>query len=139
MAAGLEHVAEDVEWVCVHDASRPMVTAALISETVKSARRHGSGVAATEIADPVVASKKGAVDSRADGDGRLWAVISPQTYSRAALVKAYPKSVKNRKNYEDDLEAMLALKVETRLVPTTALSLRIRSAEDLTPALALMK
>lgn len=139
MAAGLEHVDEDVEWVCVHDASRPMVKPDLIAETAKCARRHGSGVAAVEIPDAVVSAKKGAVDARLDAEGRLWAAISPQTWSRAALAKAYPKAAKNRKNYEDDLEAMLAMKVETRLVPTTTLSLRIRSAEDLTPALALMK
>lgn len=139
MAAGLEHVSEDAEWVCVHDASRPMVTAALIADTVKSARRYGSGVAATEIADPVVGAKKSVVESRHDQDGRLWAAISPQTYLRTALLKAYPKAAKNRKNYEDDLEAMMAVGIEPRLVPTAAFSLRIRSAADLSPALALMK
>ena len=139
MAAGLEHVDEEVEFVCVHDASRPMVGPALIAETVKSACRHGSGVAAAEIPDPVVAAKKGAVAARQDVAERLWAAISPQTYARAALAKAYPKSAKNRKNYEDDLEAMLAVGVEPRLVPTTAFSLRIRSADDLAPVLALMK
>lgn len=139
MAAGLEHVEDDVDFVCIHDASRPTVSAALISETVKSAGRHGSGVAATEIADPVVAARKGTVDSRPAVEGRLWAAISPQTYPRAALEKAYPKAGKNRKNYEDDLEAMMAMGIEPRLVPTTAVSLRIRSVEDLAPALALMK
>jgi 2-C-methyl-D-erythritol 4-phosphate cytidylyltransferase len=58
---------------------------------------------------------------------------------RAALAKAYPKAAKNRKNYEDDLEAMLAARIEPRLVPTAAISLRIRSADDLAPVLALMK
>jgi 2-C-methyl-D-erythritol 4-phosphate cytidylyltransferase len=139
MAAGLEHVDDEVEFVCVHDASRPILSAALISETVKSACRHGSGVAAVEIADPVVATKKGVIESRPDAGGNLWAAISPQTYSRAALAKAYPKTAKSRKNYEDDLEAMMAIGVEPRLVPTTTISLRIRSAEDLAPALALMK
>ena len=139
MAAGLEHVDEEVEFVCVHDASRPMVTPALISETVRCAWKHGSGVAATEIADAVVSAKKGAVTERQDRDERLWAAISPQTYSRAALAKAYPKTAKNRKNYEDDLAAALAEGLSPRLVPTTAISLRIRSAEDLAPALALMK
>ena len=139
MAAGLEHVEDDVDFVCIHDASRPTVSAALISETVKSAGRHGSGVAATEIADAVVSAKKGAVTERQDRDERLWAAISPQTYSRAALAKAYPKTAKNRKNYEDDLAAALAEGLSPRLVPTTAISLRIRSAEDLAPALALMK
>jgi 2-C-methyl-D-erythritol 4-phosphate cytidylyltransferase len=139
MAAGLEHMGDEVEWVCVHDASRPMVNPALISETVKSARRHGSGVAAMEIADPVVSAQKGVMDARADAEGPLWAVISPQTYARAKLAKAYPKAAKNRKNYEDDLEAMLAVGVEPRLVPAPSLSVRIRSADDLKPVLALMK
>ena len=139
MAAGLEHVDEDVHWVCVHDASRPLLSAALISETVKCAGRHGSGVAAVEISDPVVGAKKGIIDSRKDVDDRLWMAVSPQTYSREALVKAYPKSAKSRENHEDDLAAMMALGVEARLVPTTEISFRIRSAEDLAPALALMK
>ena len=52
MANGLKHIAEDVEWVCVHDASRPMVTPGLISETVKSAKRNGASVIAEEITDP---------------------------------------------------------------------------------------
>jgi 2-C-methyl-D-erythritol 4-phosphate cytidylyltransferase len=139
MAAGLEHVAEDVDWVCVHDASRPMVTAAQIADTIRSARRHGSGVAAVEIIDAVVEAHKSVVDSRLAADGRLWTAISPQTYARAALVKAYPKVAKVRKNHADDLEAMMSVGVEPRLVPTGTLSLRIRSADDLAPVLALMK
>ncbi len=139
MAAGLEHVDDEVEWVCVHDASRPMVKPDLISETVRTARRHGSGVAAVEIPDAVVAAQKGVLEARLDTAGRLWMAISPQTWSRTALVKAYPKAAKSRKNFDDDLEAMLAAKISPRLVPTTAISLRIRSAEDLAPALALMK
>lgn len=139
MAAGLEYVDGDVEFVCVHDASRPMVNPALIAETVKSARRHGSGVVAVEIAEPVVAVSKGAVAARLDKTGRLWAVASPQTYPRTALAKAYPKAAKNRKNHEDDLAAMLAVGLEPRLVPTAQLLPRIRSADDLAPVLALMK
>jgi len=84
MAAGLEHVDDEVEFVCVHDASRPLVTPALISETVRCAWKHGSGVAAAEIADAVVSAKKGAVDERQDVDGRLWTVGSPQAYPRGA-------------------------------------------------------
>lgn len=139
LAAGLEHVAEDAEYVCVHDASRPMVTAGLISETVKTARRHGSGVAAVEISDPVLAAKKGVVTSRLGEDGPWWAAISPQTWPRAALAKAYSKSGKDRGRHEEDLAAMMAQGVVPRLVPTSGLSLRIRTAEDLAPVLALMK
>ena len=139
MAAGLEHVPDEVEFICVHDASRPMLAPALISETVKAAHRHGAAVAAVEILDPVVAGPKGAIEARQDGAGRLWAVTSPQAYERAALAKAYPKAAKIRKNFEDDLEAMQALRIKPWLVPGAAISLRIRSAADLQPVLALMK
>lgn len=139
MAAGLKHVAEDVEWVCVHDASRPMVTPALICETVKSAKRNGASVIAEEIVSPVVEGKKGSPIRRIRTEGRVWRVISPQTYPREALVRAYPKATKERKNYKDDLEAMQAVGIEPRLVPTTLITHRIRSSDDLGPVLALMK
>jgi len=139
MAAGLEHVAEDVACVCVHDASWPMVTPEQITETVKSARRHGSGVAAIEILEPVVEGRKNVLETRVEADGRLWTAISPQTYTREDLRKAYPKAAKNRKNHSDDLEAVMSVGVDPRLVPTGSISLRIRSADDLAPVLALMK
>jgi 2-C-methyl-D-erythritol 4-phosphate cytidylyltransferase len=139
MAAGLEHVDDEVEWVCVQDASRPLVTPAQITDTVKCARRHGSGVMAMAVVDPLVKAQKHAVESRMDAGGHFWTAISPQTYSREALMRAYPKAAKDRKNHVDDLEAMMSVGVEPRLVPTTTLSLRIRSTEDLAPALALMK
>jgi 2-C-methyl-D-erythritol 4-phosphate cytidylyltransferase len=138
MAAGLEHVAEEIEWVCVHDASRPMVTPAQIAETVKGAKRHGACAAAVESIDPVVVAQKHVVESRLEEE-RCWTVISPQTYSREALVRAYPKSAKERKNHRDELEAMASIGVSPWLSPTSTLSMRIRSAEDLAPVLALMK
>ena len=139
MAAGLEHIEDDVDFVCVHDASRPLLSPALVSETVHSAHRHGSGLAAVEIADPVVTAAKGVVLSRQDRDSRLWAVTSPQTYAREVLVKAYPKPARDRKNYGDDLAAVMAQRVKLHLVPVAAPSPRIRSAADLAPVLALMK
>lgn len=139
MAAGLEYIPEDVEWVSVHDAARPLVTPALISETIKVAQRHEAAVAAQEISEPVVAAAKGAITSRLDKEGRLWAVLSPQTISRTLLAKAYPASAKERKNFADDLEALQALRIKPGLVPAPGPALCIRCAEDLKLALALMK
>lgn len=139
MAAGLEHVDDEVEWVCVHDASRPLVTPGQITDTVKCARRHGSGVMAMPVADPLVQANKHVIDSRLDAAGHYWTVLSPQTYAREALMRAYPKAAKDRKNHADDLEAMRSVGVVPRLVPITVPTLRIRSTDDLAPALALMK
>ncbi|MDR0993100.1 MAG: 2-C-methyl-D-erythritol 4-phosphate cytidylyltransferase [Verrucomicrobiota bacterium] len=134
MASALEYVDDEAEWVCVHDASRPFLEASLISETIKAARRHGSGIAAVELTEPVVCTQKGVYVSRAPEDAVVWKIISPQTYSRKALMKAYPKTVKERKTHKNDLSAMLALGEPLRFV-TSPPSLCIRNAEDLALAL----
>ena len=139
MAAGLEHIDEDVEWVCVHDASRPLVTAEQICDTVKCAKRHGSGVLATPVIDHVVRAQRHVVEERMETIHQHWHVLSPQTYSREDLLKAYPLKAKNRKSYADDLEAIMDIGVTPRLVPTQDPTLRIRSADDLTPALDMMR
>ena len=139
MAACMGHIPEDVDLVCLHDASWPMVTPEIISQTVVTASRHGAAVAAVELFDPVVTAKKNVFTSRVGGDERMWSVISPQTYPRAALAQAYPQAQAKRKNYSDDLAAMQAQKLEPRLVTVNTPSLRIRSSDDLQPVLALMK
>ena len=71
MALGLEHMPDEVKWVCVHDASRPMVTPAQITETAKCAWRNGSGVMTTEIGDPVVAASRNKIRPQDDRTRRI--------------------------------------------------------------------
>lgn len=132
MAAALAHVPADVECLCVHDPSWPFPSPDTVSATIRSARRNGSGVAAVPIPDRVVSAPKGVFS--AECPGQLWAVISPQTWPVAELRKAYPQTAKNRTNYDSDWAAMLAQGITPRLVPA-APSFRIRSADDLAPAL----
>lgn len=139
MAAGLEYIPDTVPWVCVHDASRPVINPKLISDTVKCATRHGSGLAAVEMLDTLVESKKVGTASRLGGKEHIWGIISPQTYPRAKLLEAYASGNTARQSYADDAEAMAAMDVPLRIVPTHLVSPRIRSVEDLSVIAALMK
>lgn len=134
MAAALAHVPDDVEWLCLHDPSRPILAPATVSAVLRTARRHGSGVAAFPLPERVVAAKKGAYASACSGGDSLWAVLSPRVWPAAALRQAYPPSIKDRPHFDDDWEAMLAQGIVPRLVPAPP-SIRIRSADDLAPAL----
>lgn len=138
MAAALAHVPDDVEWLCVHDPARPCLSPDIVSATVRCARRNGSGVAAVPIPDRVVAAKKNVYEADCPDGNPLWAVVSPQTWPLAALRAAYPAAARDRARFDDDWSAMLSQGVVPRLVEAPP-SFRIRTADDLAPALAEMK
>lgn len=139
MVASLAFIPEDSDLVCIHDASWPLVTSEMISQTVVTASRHGAAVAAVELPDAVISAKSNVFTGRLGSGERLWSVISPQTYPREALLNAYPKAVKKRTNFADDFAAIQSQNIIPRLVPVTVPTWRIRSAEDLQPVLALLK
>lgn len=136
MAAALAHVPDDVECLCVHDASWPFPSPDTVSSTVRSARRNGSGVAAVPIEGRVVSAPKGVFE--AERPGQLWTLVSPQTWPVPALRRAYPQAAKERRNYDSDWDAMLAQGIVPRLVASPP-SFRIRTAADLAPALEALR
>ena len=134
MAAVLTHVPDDVEWLCLHDPSRPILATATVSAVLRTACRHGSGIAAFPLPGRVVAAKKGSYASECTGGDSFWTILSPRVWPVSALRRAYPSSAKDRPRFDDDWTAMLAQGIVPRLVPAPP-TFRIRNAADLDPAL----
>ena len=137
--AGLKALAEDVTLVCVLDASRPCVTQSIIVETIKAAKRYGSGVAAVEIPDVVKEVEKGLTVARTLKSGAPWAVQTPQCFKRELLEKAYHTANRKKAQIEDDSTALELIGEEVHLVPSDSKNMRIRSADDFNMATAFMK
>ena len=62
----------ETQFIVVHDAARPCVTPALISETLKSARKFGSGVAAMPMVDTVKVAEKDLIVTSTPDRSTLW-------------------------------------------------------------------
>jgi len=123
----------------VHDGARPCVTADLIAETIRSAKRVGSGVAASRVVDTIKFVERGAtVDHTLDRD-KLWAVQTPQTFKADLLRKAYAKVAEKGVTIPDEAAAMEWLEDPVRLVEWPRANPKITTAEDLTIAAALLK
>lgn len=139
VVAGLRALDDEVSMVVVHDASRPCVTPAMISETVKAAKRYGSGVSATPIVDTIKEVSKGLTVSRTLRDGALWAVQTPQAFKRETIEKAYAAASKRRFPVEEDSSALDFLRVDVHLVEGSPANIRIRSVNDFNVAANLLK
>lgn len=140
VAAALRELPDDTRYVVVHDAARPCVVPELISETLRSARRFGSGVAACPVVDTIkVVGKEMLVESTPDRSA-LWAVQTPQTFEAGRLLAAYREFASDKKvTFTDDAAVLEAAGAMPRLVRWDAPNPKITTPIDLTIAAAILR
>ena len=138
--AALKELEPDTRYVVIHDAARPCVTPELIKETLKFAKRFGSGVAATPVVDTVKVVGKGMMTESTPDRSALWAVQTPQAFEAEALVKAYTDLAADKdRTFTDDASVLEAAGTPARLVKWEEPNLKITRPIDLTVAAALLK
>ncbi|NQT91541.1 MAG: 2-C-methyl-D-erythritol 4-phosphate cytidylyltransferase [Lentisphaerae bacterium] len=135
---GLAVLGEDVGIVVVHDGARPCVTPELISETIKTAKRYGSGVAAVRITDTVKQVDKGYTVKKTLDRTKLWAVQTPQTFKREILEKSFAIVKKKGAKITDEASALELAGQKVHLVPATVSNIKVTAPEDLSLAAALL-
>lgn len=139
VARGLEEISENVSVVAVHDGARPCVTPELISAAVRSAREHGSGVAAVKITDTVKEVIKGNLIAKTVDRTKLWAMQTPQAFKRDLLVKALNLVKKKKLTVTDEASAVELVSKNVRLVVSSSANVKITTPDDLVLAAALMR
>ena len=136
---GLEKCDPATEIVAVHDGARPLVTSALITATIISARSFGTGIAATKVVDTIKEANDDKTVVRTVDRTRLWAVQTPQTVRCALLKEAYSKIFEEKTVVTDEAAAVESLGQKVHLVETSFLNLKITTASDLAIAEALLR
>jgi len=136
---GLAELGKDVRIVAVHDGARPCVTPELIAETVKSAKRHGSGVAALKITDTIKEVDRGMVVARTVDRTKLWAVQTPQTFRVDLLTKAYQNVEKKGLTVTDEASAVESIDESVYLVPAPWSNIKITTPADLALVATILK
>jgi len=128
----------DSLYISVHDGARPCVTPQLVSDTVASAKKHGTGVAATKIVDTVKsASRVGVVEKTVDREP-LWTVQTPQTFRASLLRKALAAADSKDPSLTDEAAVVEAAGAEVRLVRSSLPNIKITVPDDLVPAARLL-
>ncbi len=135
---GLNEMSEDVTVVAVHDGARPCIEPDLISQTIKCAKRYGSGVAAMKITDTIKYVEKGYTVKETIDRTKLWSVQTPQTFKLDLLNEAFVLLKKKNISVTDESSAVELTGHEVRLVPGSLTNIKITTPDDLQMAAALM-
>ena len=115
------------------------MTVADISETIKSAKRYGSGVLAVRIADSVKVTKKGSNIATQVGGDALWIVHTPQAFKIDLIRKGLAQAQKKKLTLEEDSEALTLIGEEVRLVEANGPRVKIAGAADMNMAEMLIR
>lgn len=136
---GLAELNPETTIVSVHDGARPCVTPEIISETIRTAKKHRSGVAAVKIADTIKEVDSGLSGTKTIDRTKLWAVQTPQTFKRELLEKGYAAASKKSMAVTDESSAVELVCKNVHLVPSPWSNIKITYPEDLAIAKALLR
>lgn len=137
--AGLAALPPETTIVTVHDSARPLVTPALISATIASARKSGSGVAAHKVVDTIKECGRTGIVSKTIDRAKLWAVETPQSFRFDILRDAYDQVAAAKKTVTDDAGALEFIGRPVQVVEWQEPNLKITYPGDLAVAAALLK
>jgi 2-C-methyl-D-erythritol 4-phosphate cytidylyltransferase len=136
---GLELVPEDDLLVAVHDGARPLIDPEVIEQAIELAR----GCGAVSVARPVAETIK-----KADAEGYarqsvdrndLWFMETPQVFRTSLLRRAYRYILENHLFVTDEVSAVEAVGVNTKLMASPTPNLKITIPADIELAQALLK
>lgn len=135
--AGLAAVPPDAARVLVHDAARPLVTAALIEAALRALATAPCAVAAVPVADTLKRADAGRVVETV-ARGGLWRAQTPQAFHAPLLRRAHERAAGEGFEATDDSALVEWMGEPVAIVPGDERNLKVTSPEELALAEALL-
>ena len=113
VTCALEALPDDIDYIFIHDCARPLVRAEQLVALHKIVRRENAVVLAHRVTDTI--KKHLAQNSPKDGvasrlrtldRSRLWAMETPQVFSRDLITRAYARVAAKKLRITDDVQAV---------------------------------
>jgi 2-C-methyl-D-erythritol 4-phosphate cytidylyltransferase len=129
----------DVEYVAVHDAVRPCVTAEQIDAAFGAVRAHGAAVLAARVTETVKrVDDKFRIRETVPREG-LWLAQTPQVFRRDWLQDAYARRGELGQAITDDAQLVEAAGHPVHVVEGSPTNIKITTRDDLLLAEAILK
>ena len=124
--------AGEADVVLVHDAARPMVTPEIVRDCLDALAAHDcdGAIAAAPVTDTIKESRGEEVVRTLDRS-RLWAVQTPQAFTRQALERALDRDEEALAGATDDASLVESDGGTVRLVPAPRENLKVTTPLDL--------
>jgi 2-C-methyl-D-erythritol 4-phosphate cytidylyltransferase/2-C-methyl-D-erythritol 2,4-cyclodiphosphate synthase len=131
------HAAAD-DWVLVHDAARPCLTAGELHALLQALDEGAGGaMLAVPVTDTVKRERDGYSGGTVDRSG-LWRALTPQAFAFGALRQALADAARDGAAVTDEAQAMERLGHAPRLVAGSPFNIKLTRREDILAAAAIL-
>lgn len=130
VTAALAELPDNVRYVFIHDCARPLIQPEQLVALHKIVRRENAVVLAHRLTD-TIKEHRGEGHLRTLDRDRLWAMETPQVFSRELIHRAYAKAATLKKRLTDDAAAVELLKHPIALLENTHPNPKLTTPADL--------
>jgi 2-C-methyl-D-erythritol 4-phosphate cytidylyltransferase len=130
VAAALAELPDDVSYVFIHDCARPLVRAEQLVALHKIVRQEDAVVLAHRVTD-TIKEHRGEGRLRTLDRKHLWAMETPQVFSRKLITRAYEAVAKRKLSVTDDAAAVELLKHPVALLENPHPNPKLTTPADL--------
>ena len=128
MQKALERIKPEIDFVAIHDAARPCIVDAWISDIFAAAEKTGAAIPAIPVSGTLKRVAGGMITETVSREG-LWEAQTPQVFRRDLLLKAYAQ--RGGFNATDDAQLVERTGHRVTIVPGSSMNLKITTREDL--------
>ncbi len=121
--------AQHTDYVAIHDAVRPLVTDAVITQCYLAAEQSGAAVACAEVAE-TIKKLNGEYIETIPRQG-LWLAHTPQTFKTDLITRAHTGAEEDNFEGTDDSVLIERLGHKVSIVPDSNYNIKITTPEDL--------
>ena len=130
VAAALAELPDSVDYVFIHDCARPLIQVEQLVALHKIVRTEKAVVLAHRLTDTIKKHRGEGLLRSLDRD-RLWAMETPQVFSRELITRAYAKVAAKKLRITDDASAVELLKHPVALLENTYPNPKLTTPFDL--------
>jgi 2-C-methyl-D-erythritol 4-phosphate cytidylyltransferase len=130
VAAALAALPGDIDYVFIHDCARPLILPEQLVALHKIVRREDAVVLAHRVTD-TIKERRGSARLRTVDRSRLWAMETPQVFSKALIERAYAKVASKKAVVTDDAAAVELLGRPVAILENIHPNPKLTSPKDL--------
>jgi 2-C-methyl-D-erythritol 4-phosphate cytidylyltransferase len=127
-----QRLAEESDWVLVHDAARPCLSSASLTRLIDSLRDDEvGGILAVQAKDTLKRMSKTQTIASTVDRSDIWQAQTPQMFRYGLLKAALASAIEQDADITDEASALERLNYQPRLVVGDARNLKVTTPEDL--------
>ena len=124
--------------VVVHDGARPLVTPEIITDVIENTREGKSSIVAVPVKDTIKKVNNKKIVEETFKREELWAVQTPQVFTKEIITEAYEKAFRENYKATDDASLVEKMGREVNVVLGSYENIKITTQEDIDLAINIL-